>query len=482
MTPSQILFALIGYFLILITISWITSKNNDETSFYTGNRKSPWFLVAFGMIGASLSGVTFLSVPGWVANSHFGYLQTVLGYMVGYLIIAQILIPLYYRQNLTSIYTYLENRFGENSYKTGAAYFILSRIIGASFRLFLVAGVLHTFVFDPFGIPFWGAVAITIILIFLYTSKSGIKTVVYTDTLQTTFLIAAVILTLIFMINDLNWSLGDTVSNLVNDPNTQIFHWDGNSSNVFWKQFLGGVFIALAMTGLDQDMMQKNLSINSIQNAQKNIYIQMALFIVINVIFLSLGALLYNYVDVKGLDFAGKSDELFSFVAMQHATPIVSVAFIIGLVAAAYSSADSALTALTTSFCVDFLGYERSKPTDIKKRRWVHIGFAFILFITILIFNAINNEAVIKELFRAAGFTYGPLLGLFSFGILTKNKINDKYVVVITLISILLTGIYFYGMPMLVEGFEAGFELIIINGFFTYILLHLNSYLHRKKS
>ena len=482
MTPSQILFALIGYFLILITISWITSKNNDETSFYTGNRKSPWFLVAFGMIGASLSGVTFLSVPGWVANSHFGYLQTVLGYMVGYLIIAQILIPLYYQQNLTSIYTYLENRFGENSYKTGAAYFILSRIIGASFRLFLVAGVLHTFVFDPFGIPFWGAVAITIILIFLYTSKSGIKTVVYTDTLQTTFLIAAVILTLIFMINDLNWSLGDTVSNLVNDPNTQIFHWDGNSSNVFWKQFLGGVFIALAMTGLDQDMMQKNLSINSIQNAQKNIYIQMALFIVINVIFLSLGALLYNYVDVKELDFVGKSDELFSFVAMQHATPIVSVAFIIGLVAAAYSSADSALTALTTSFCVDFLGYERSKPTDIKKRRWVHIGFAFILFITILIFNAINNEAVIKELFRAAGFTYGPLLGLFSFGILTKNKINDKYVVVITLISILLTGIYFYGMPMLVEGFEAGFELIIINGFFTYILLHLNSYLHRKKS
>ena len=482
MTPSQILFALIGYFLILITISWITSKNNDENSFYTGNRKSPWFLVAFGMIGASLSGVTFLSVPGWVANSHFGYLQTVLGYMVGYLIIAQILIPLYYRQNLTSIYTYLENRFGENSYKTGAAYFILSRIIGASFRLFLVAGVLHTFVFDPFGIPFWGAVAITIILIFLYTSKSGIKTVVYTDTLQTTFLIAAVILTLIFMINDLNWSLGDTISNLVNDPNTQIFHWDGNSSNVFWKQFLGGVFIALAMTGLDQDMMQKNLSINSIRNAQKNIYIQMALFIVINVIFLSLGALLYNYVDVKGLDFVGKSDELFSFVAMQHATPIVSVAFIIGLVAAAYSSSDSALTALTTSFCVDFLGYERSKPTDIKKRRWVHIGFAFILFITILIFNAINNEAVIKELFRAAGFTYGPLLGLFSFGILTKNKINDKYVVVITLISILLTGIYFYGMPMLVEGFEAGFELIIINGFFTYILLHFNSYLHRKKS
>lgn len=482
MTPTQILIALISYFLVLIAISWATSRNNDETSFYTGNRKSPWFLVAFGMIGASLSGVTFLSVPGWVANSHFGYLQTVMGYMVGYIIIAQILIPLYYRQNLTSIYTYLENRFGENSYKTGAAYFILSRIIGASFRLFLVAGVLHTFVFDPFGIPFWGTVAITIILIFLYTSKSGIKTVVYTDTLQTTFLIVAVILTIVFMINDLNWSFGETFNQLVKDPNTQIFHWDGNGSNVFWKQFLGGVFIALAMTGLDQDMMQKNLSINSIQNAQKNIYIQMALFIVINIIFLSLGALLYNYVDAKGLNFVGKSDELFSFVAMQHATPIVSIAFIIGLVAAAYSSADSALTALTTSFCIDFLEFERSKPTNIKTRKLVHIGFAIILFITILLFDAINNEAVIKELFRAAGFTYGPLLGLFSYGILTKNKINDRYVVYLTLLSILLTAIYFYGMPYAVKGFEAGFELIIINGFFTYILLCFNSYLHRKKS
>ena len=287
MTPTQILIALVSYFLLLIAISWVTSKNNDHTSFYTGNRKSPWFLVAFGMIGASLSGVTFLSVPGWVASSHFGYLQTVMGYMVGYIIIAQILIPIYYRQNLTSIYTYLENRFGENSYKTGAAYFILSRIIGASFRLFLVAGVLHTFVFEPFGIPFWGAVAITIVLIFLYTSKSGIKTVVYTDTLQTTFLIAAVILTLIFIINDLDWSFGDAFAHLIQDPNTQIFHWNGNGSNVFWKQFLGGVFIALAMTGLDQDMMQKNLSINSIKNAQKNIYIQMGLFIVINIIFLN---------------------------------------------------------------------------------------------------------------------------------------------------------------------------------------------------
>ncbi|MDC0579293.1 sodium:solute symporter [Bacteroidia bacterium] len=475
MSPTQILFILVGYFILLIVISWITSRDSDDASFYTGNRKSPWFLVAFGMIGASLSGVTFLSVPGWVANSHFGYLQTVLGYMVGYFIIAQVLLPIYYKQNLTSIYTYLENRFGVTSYKTGAAYFILSRIIGASFRLFLVAGVLHTFVFDPFHIPYWATVAITITLIFLYTAKSGIKTVVYTDTLQTTFLIGAVILTLIFIITDLDWNVTSTWGHLVNNPNTQIFHIEGNGSNVFWKQFLGGVFIALAMTGLDQDMMQKNLSINTIQNAQKNIYIQMGLFLIINLIFLCLGALLYHYLDVKGLQFAGKSDQLFSFIAMKHATPWVSIAFIIGLVAAAYSSADSALTALTTSFCVDFLGYERTKPTNTKNRRLVHIGFALVLFATILLFNALNNDAVIKELFRAAGFTYGPLLGLFAFGILTNNKISDRYVIYITLLSIILTSLYFYGMPYLIDGFEAGFELIIINGLFTYLILYLNS-------
>lgn len=477
MSHYQILGILIAYFGVLILISWFTSKNSDSTSFYTGNKKSPWFLVAFGMIGASLSGVTFLSVPGWVASTHFGYMQTVLGYMVGYLIIAQVLIPLYYKQNLTSIYTYLQNRFGMVSYKTGAAYFLLSRIIGASFRLFLVAGVLHTVVFEPFNIPYWGAVAITILLIFTYTAKSGIKTVVYTDAMQTFFLVSAVILTIIFIINKLDWSIADTVSNLVADPNTQIFHFEGNGANVFWKQFLGGAFIALAMTGLDQDMMQKNLSIKDIRGAQKNIYIQMAMFIVVNIIFLSLGALLYQYVDIQGITGIEKSDQLFTIVAMQHATPLVGVFFIIGLVAAAYSSADSALTALTTSFCVDFLGFERTKPTNTTTRRWVHIGFAVILFFTILLFNYLNNDAVIKELFRAAGFTYGPLLGMFAFGILTKKRVLDKAILGITLLSIALTALYFYGMPSVIDGFEPGFELIIINGGITFVLLWINSLL-----
>lgn len=475
MSPGLILTILLAYFGILILISWVTSKSSDNQSFYSGNKKSPWFLVAFGMIGASLSGVTFLSVPGWVASTHFGYMQTVLGYMVGYLIIAQVLIPLYYRQNLTSIYTYLENRFGTLSYKTGAAYFLLSRIIGASFRLFLIAGVLHTAVFEPFNLPYWATVAITILLIFTYTAKSGIKTVVYTDALQTFFLVSAVVLTIIFIIGEMDWSMAETFSNLAADPNTQIFHFEGNSSNVFWKQFLGGAFIALAMTGLDQDMMQKNLSIKNIASAQKNIYTQMIMFILVNIIFLSLGALLYQYAEAQNITGIEKSDQLFTVVAMQHATPLVGVFFIVGLVAAAYSSADSALTALTTSFCVDFLGFERNKETNVKARRWVHISFAIILFFTILIFNALNNDAVIKELFRAAGFTYGPLLGLFSFGILTKRKIWDKSVLVITLLSIMLTALYFYGMPKLVAGFEPGFELIIINGTITFILLLASS-------
>ena len=475
MSHYQILGILLAYFGLLILISWLSSKNSDANSFYTGNKKSPWFLVAFGMIGASLSGVTFLSVPGWVANTHFGYMQTVFGYMVGYLIIAQVLIPLYYRQKLTSIYTYLQTRFGLVSYKTGAAYFLLSRIIGASFRLFLVAGVLHTVVFEPFNIPYWGAVGITILLIFTYTAKNGIKTVVYTDALQTFFLVAAVILTIVFIIEKLDWSVAETVSNLITDPNAQIFHFEGNGANVFWKQFLGGAFIALAMTGLDQDMMQKNLSIKNIKGAQKNIYIQMVMFIMVNIIFLSLGALLYQYVARQEISGIQKSDQLFTMIAMQHSTPLVGVFFIIGLVAAAYSSADSALTALTTSFCVDFLGFERTKPTNIVTRRFVHIGFAVILFFTILIFNNLNNGAVIKELFRAAGFTYGPLLGLFSFGILTKKRVQDKGVLAITLLSIGLTALYFYGMPNIINGYEPGFELIIINGSVTFVLLWINS-------
>ncbi len=479
MSPEITLAILIGYFTLLILISWLTSRRSDANSFYTGNRKSPWFLVAFGMIGASLSGVTFLSVPGWVGATHFGYMQTVFGYMLGYLVIATVLLPLYYKLQLTSIYTYLHQRFGVVSYKTGAAYFILSRIVGASFRLFLVAGVLHMAVFEPFGLPYWASVGITILLIFTYTTKSGIKTVVYTDVLQTFFLIAAVIMTIAFIIAQMDLSLGQAVQNLVDDPNTQIFHWGLKGDNVFWKRFMGGAFIALVMTGLDQDMMQKNLSISNIKSAQKNIYIQMILFIIVNIVFLSLGALLFQYVEFAGIEGVTKSDQLFQTIALKYGSPLISFFFILGLVAAAYSSADSALTALTTSFCVDFLGYERNKETHIMTRRGVHIGFAVIIFLVILWFNSINNGAVIDQLFKAAGFTYGPLLGLFAFGILTNRKIVDKQVVFISLVSIGLTWTYYSQMPLWIEGYKAGFELIIINGLITFAGLYLSS-LRRK--
>jgi SSS family transporter len=476
MSPIATLFILLAYFAMLILVSWYTSRDSDDTSFYTGNKKSPWFLVSFGMIGASLSGVTFLSVPGAVASSHFGYFQVVLGYMVGYIIIAKVLLPLYYRLNLTSIYTYLEGRYGKRAYQTGAAYFLLSRIIGASFRLFLIAGVLHLAIFNPFGLPYWVTVAVTIALIFAYTAKSGIKTVVYTDALQTFFLIASVVLTIIFMIHKLDWTWSEALTNLINDPNTQVFHFEGNGGNVFWKQFLGGAFIALAMTGLDQDMMQKNLSISNVKSAQKNIYVQMAMFLVVNIIFLSLGALLYQYAAKFNITDFNKPDQLFTSIAMHHSIPLVGAFFIIGLVAAAYSSADSALTALTTSFCVDFLGYERNgKPTDKKVRRQVHIGFAVILFFTILLFKAWNNDSVINELFKVAGFTYGPLLGLFSFGILTKLSVRDTLVFPISLAAILITAAYYFGMPHVIKDFKAGFELIIINGLITFVLLWISS-------
>lgn len=476
MNPLITLFILLAYFGVLILVSWITSKDSDDQSFYSGNKKSPWFLVAFGMIGASLSGVTFLSVPGAVANSHFGYFQVVLGYMVGYIIIARVLLPLYYKLNVTSIYSYLETRYGFWAYKTGAAYFLLSRIIGASFRLFLIAGVLHLAIFDNFGMPYWSTVAITIALIFAYTAKSGIKTVVYTDALQTFFLLASVVLTILFIVNKLDWTWSETVTNLINDPNTQIFHFKGNGGNVFWKQFLGGAFIALAMTGLDQDMMQKNLSISNVKNAQKNIYVQMAMFLVVNIVFLSLGALLYQYAAAFNITDFSKPDELFTSIAMRHSIPVVGAFFIIGLVAAAYSSADSALTALTTSFCIDFLGFERNgKETNKSVRRQVHIAFAVIIFFTILLFKVLNNDSVINELFRVAGFTYGPLLGLFSFGILTKRKVNDSLILPISLVSILCTAGYYFGLPYIIKDFKAGFELIIVNGLITFVLLALVS-------
>lgn len=471
MSPLASAIIILSYFGLLVLISLLVGGKSNKQTFYTGNRKSPFILVAIGMIGSSLSGVTFISVPGWVASTHMGYMQTVMGYMVGYLFIAQILMPIYYKSGFTSIYTYLLNRFGNYTYKSGAFLFLLSRYVGSTLRLTLAAGVIQLAICEPLGIPFYITAFLCVLLIFTYTFKNGIRTVIFTDVLQTIFMIGAVIFTIVFIKNYFNWSFVEMVQSIRADSNSQIFHFAGNGSNVFWKQFLGGVFIAIAMTGLDQDMMQKNLSIAKLQNAQKNIYLQMGLFCIVNIVFLSMGVLLYQYASALSLPIPSKTDHLFPLIALNYSSGLLGIVFLVGLTAAAYSSADSALTALTTSFCVDFLGFERNKETNIHQRRWVHISFSLLTLVGMIVFYQLNNEAIIKNIFTAAGFTYGPLLGLFMVGIFTKIKPKDNFVIPICVVAIGLTAIYYFYFPNWFEGFKPGFELILVNGGITALLL-----------
>jgi len=464
MTPIIIITVLFAYFALLIFISRITSKDEGNESFFVGKRQSPWYVVAFGMIGASLSGVTFISVPGWVATSQFSYFQMVLGYLVGYAVIATVLMPLYYRLNLTSIYSYLEDRFGFWSYKSGAFYFLLSRTIGASFRLFLVANVLQILVFDAWNVPFAATVALTIALIWVYTHKAGIKTIIWTDTLQTLFMIVAVILCFYYVADALNFSINEAIEQVsLSEYSKMFFLEDANSASFFPKKFLAGAFIAIVMTGLDQDMMQKNLSCPNIKDAQKNMFWFSIVLVFVNLLFLALGALLYIFADRFGITASG--DDLFAIVAMHEHMPIVvGLFFLLGLIAAAYSSADSALTALTTSFCIDFLDIEKkeaSKQVRIRKRS--HILFSVILFLVILIFKLINDESVISTLFKVAGYTYGPLLGMYSFGLFTKWKIKDHLIIPVVLLAPALSYLLQLKAPDW-WGFHFGFELLIVNG------------------
>lgn len=481
---TSTIFLIIGvYFLFLIFISYLTSKNSKNEDFFIGGRKSPWFVVAFGMIGASLSGVTFISVPGWVSDSQFSYMQTVLGYLLGYAVIAFVLMPMYYRLQLTSIYTYLEKRFGTNSYKTGAAYFLLSRTVGAAFRLYLVVIVLQTFLMDQFGIPFAATILITIGLIWIYTYRGGIKTIIWTDTLQTASMLVAVCTTIYFVGQELGLSFSGIVSAIEDSEYSRIWFFDGgwSDSRNFFKQFFGGMFIAIVMTGLDQDMMQKNLSCRNIGDAQKNMMSFSFILIFANLLFLSLGALLYLYTSQHGIDIptrmvAGEAkvatDLLYPTLAIQYLHPIVGISFLIGLIAAAYSSADSALTALTTSFCIDFLGFDKSKDSEevkSKKRLWVHIAISFLLFLVIMVFYYINDTAVIEALFKLAGYTYGPLLGLYAFGFFIKRSVNDRMIPLICILSPLLTFLLDKFSEQLLWGYKFSFELLILNGLLTFI-------------
>ncbi|SFT69778.1 transporter, SSS family [Algoriphagus locisalis] len=476
MNSQLVLLVICCYFLLLFLISWFTSRKVSADTFFTGDRQSPWFLVAFGMIGASLSGVTFISVPGEVGNSNFFYFQVVLGYTLGYFTIAKVLLPLYYRLNLVSIYSYLDDRFGFWSYKTGAFFFILSRTLGSSIRVFLVASVLQLILFDSLGIPFWVSVLITVGLIWLYTHRGGIKTVVWTDTLQTFFMLAAVMVCVIMVGNELNFDgVSDYFKAVSGDPRSQIFNWDWKAGTNFFKQFISGAFITIAMTGLDQDMMQKNLTCKNIGDAQKNMFWFTIILVFVNLLFLSLGVLLFLYAETQGVQIPMKTDELFPLLATEYFSPFAGIIFVLGITAAAYSSADSTLTALTTSFCIDFLEIEKRCPAEkrVSVRKKVHIAFTFVMFLVIMAFHVINNQSVINSVFVIAGYTYGPLLGLYAFGLFTKWQVKDKFVPYLAVFAPVLTFAIASNSEKLFWGYKFGFEALILNGLIMFIGLYL---------
>ena len=473
MSPVLILTCVGIYTLVLFAITYVTAKDADNKSFFIGNRSSRWYVVAYGMIGASLSGVTFMSVPGDVSKGAFSYFQMVLGYLLGYFVIAFILLPLYYRLNLTSIYSYLKQRLGVYSYKTGAFFFILSRVIGASFRLFIVINVLQIFVFDAWGVPFAVTTGIFIILIIAYTLSGGVKTIVWTDSLQTTFMLLSLVLSVVLICRQMNFGFSDMLTAINNSPYSKIVVSDWHTKTFFPKHFFGGMFIAIAMTGLDQEMMQKNISCKNIGEAKKNVLTFSFVLVLVNFIFLCLGALLYIYVSTKGISIPERTtDDLFPTIALQHLGTLSALCFIIGLISAAYPSADGALTALTASFCIDFLRFdertELSEATKIRWRKITHIGFAIVLLIVIVVFRMINDEAVIRQLFRVANYTYGPLLGLFFFGILTNRSVRDKFVPVVCLLAPVICYFLDANSKELFNGYLFGNELLIVNGLLTF--------------
>lgn len=493
MTPSAILILIIVYFATLFYISHRVSKKDDgNDAFFTANKNSKWYLVAFGMIGTALSGVTFISVPGEVgaaSGEQFKYFQFVLGNAIGFIIITKLLLPLYYRMNLTSIYGYIEQRMGLYSYKTAATIFLISRTVSSAFRLYLVVIVLQRFVFDYYNIPFALTVLISLLLIFSYTYRGGLKTIIITDTLQTFFLVTSVFLTIYFICDSMNLSAVSAFNEVKNSNYSQIFFFDDflGSKFHFVKQILGGMFVTIAMTGLDQDLMQKNLSCKNIGDAQKNMFTFTGIFVIINIFFLSVGALLYIYADKNGIAIPvdlitnkPRTDLLFPEIALNHLSTIPAIIFLLGIIAATFATTDSALTALTTSFCVDFLGMGKAenshKQNTVRKRHIVHISFSALIFLVILIFNSINDSSVVGMIFKVASYTYGPLLGLYAFGLFQKSRnVNDKLVPFICLLAPFLTYIINENSKVLFSGYVFDNELIVLNGLLTYLGLFLTS-------
>ncbi len=503
MTPLILFSFVIGYFLLLLGVAWYTSRNATNESFFIGNRSSNWMLVAFGMIGTSLSGVTFVSVPGTVGGAAFSYFQVVLGYFLGYFLIAFILLPLYYRLNLTSIYNYLQHRFGMVSYKTGALFFLVSRTLGATARLYLVINVLQIFILekiDDVQIRFWMTTFVILLMILLYTYEGGVKTIVFTDTLQTTFMLLGLIVCIIYIMNNMGHSLGSSLHELGGQGLTRIFNGDVNSSGFWLKNIIGGMFITVTMTGLDQEMMQKNISVKNLKDSQKNVVSFSLIIVVVNFLFLLMGGLLFLYGSANGIEVP--ADDLFPTIALDYMPAAISIIFVIGLISALFPSADGALTALTSSFCIDLLGFKRREDWDEKYKKkirmLVHFSFAILFFVIVMVFKWIDNKSIIDVILKVAGFTYGPLLGLFAFGILTKRTITDRLSLLICLAApLLILGVDFinnvdwYAAQLkfsgtwidkvraisgtLFGGFKIGYELLIYNGALTFFGLLLIS-------
>ena len=486
MSPIAILTLIVVYFGLLIFISNVVSKkSSDNDTFFKANKNSKWYLVAFGMIGTAISGITFISVPGEVGNPdlQFKYFQFVLGCAIGFLIVARVLLPLYYRMNLTSIYGYIEQRLGYVSYKTAASIFLIGRTIGSAFRLYLVVFVLQKYVFDDLHVPFAVTVLISLGLIFAYTYRGGLKTIIITDTLQTFFLISSVFLTIFFICKSLNYNVVEAFEAVKNSNYSKIFFFeDYMKGTFFWKQLLGGIFVTIATVGLDQDLMQKNLSCKNIGEAQKNMFTFTGIFVIINIFFLSVGALLYIYAAKNGIEVpkvgdVARTDLLFPEIAIHHLSIIPSIVFLLGLTAATFATTDSALTALTTSFCVDFLGMDKTenanKPNVVRTRHYVHVAFSMLMFLVILFFDAINDDSVVKMVFKIASYTYGPLLGLYAFGLFVKTKtVHDKLVPFICLISPAICYIITANSAKWFGDYVIDNELIIINGLITFIGLY----------
>ncbi len=471
MSPVLLFSFVFGYFLILLGVAWYTSKNSNNDSFFIGNRNSNWMLVAFGMIGTSLSGVTFVSVPGAVAKESFAYFQITIGYLIGYMVIAFVLLPLYYKLNLTSIYNYLSGRLGFKSYKTGAGFFILSRTLGATARLYLVVKILQDALPSNIHIPFWVTTLVILIMILLYTYEGGVKTIVWTDTLQTTFMLAGLVICVVYLLNQMGLSFTDSLTAMNEKGYAKIFFTDPASKFFFLKQILAGAFITITMTGMDQEMMQKNISVKTLKGAQKNVLTLGFILMIVLLLFLFLGGVLLLFAQQQGITAVG--DKLFPSIALNHMPPIISVIFIIALISALFPSADGAITALTSSFCIDIIGMQRR--TDIteaqkkKMRQRVHLSFAALFLLLVMIYKWINEPSMIGVILKVAAYTYGPLLGLFTFGIITKRAVKDKLVPYVCIAAPVICFFIDKYQKQLFGSFEVGLELLIINGLLTFI-------------